>query len=210
MTVLANVARGNEWATKLADDCAQELITTLYIGFLGLIFSSYFVYLAEKDDVGDDGRTNFRSYADALWWGVVSTNCPCCNVYFVLMTDTVCWWCSEVCWSRCSTLCAVICLLCLPCWPTTLVSPAMHFTFLFLYAHSLCSCSSYALCLFFCGLCCFVWWFFSPMLCYRDISDISVGITDIMNSSKAVPRHCKAWIWPEITAILGYTSQRTD
>lgn len=26
----------------------QELITTLYIGFLGLIFSSYFVYLAEK------------------------------------------------------------------------------------------------------------------------------------------------------------------
>lgn len=30
----------------------QELITTLYIGFLGLIFSSYFVYLAEKDTVG--------------------------------------------------------------------------------------------------------------------------------------------------------------
>jgi hypothetical protein len=28
----------------------QELITTLYIGFLGLIFSSYFVYLSEKED----------------------------------------------------------------------------------------------------------------------------------------------------------------
>uniref|UniRef100_A0A9L0IPF1 Potassium voltage-gated channel subfamily KQT member 1 n=1 Tax=Equus asinus TaxID=9793 RepID=A0A9L0IPF1_EQUAS len=42
----------------------QELITTLYIGFLGLIFSSYFVYLAEKD---------FGSYADALWWGVTVT-----------------------------------------------------------------------------------------------------------------------------------------
>jgi len=27
----------------------QELITTLYIGFLGLIFSSYFVYLSEKE-----------------------------------------------------------------------------------------------------------------------------------------------------------------
>lgn len=26
----------------------QELITTLYIGFLGLIFSSYFMYLSEK------------------------------------------------------------------------------------------------------------------------------------------------------------------
>ncbi|XP_051572134.1 potassium voltage-gated channel subfamily KQT member 1-like isoform X1 [Myxocyprinus asiaticus] len=50
----------------------QELITTLYIGFLGLIFSSYFVYLAEKDAVDDHGITEFSSYADALWWGVVT------------------------------------------------------------------------------------------------------------------------------------------
>jgi hypothetical protein len=49
----------------------QELITTLYIGFLGLIFSSYFVYLAEKDE---NGKTDFASYADALWWGVVCAN----------------------------------------------------------------------------------------------------------------------------------------
>lgn len=46
----------------------QELITTLYIGFLGLIFSSYFVYLAERDENGND----FNSYADALWWGVIT------------------------------------------------------------------------------------------------------------------------------------------
>ncbi|BFZ10093.1 hypothetical protein BsWGS_13131 [Bradybaena similaris] len=46
----------------------QELITTLYIGFLGLIFSSYFVYLAERDD----DRKDFSSYADALWWGVIT------------------------------------------------------------------------------------------------------------------------------------------
>lgn len=59
---------------------AQELITTLYIGFLGLIFSSYFMYLAEKDEVAvsPDGRpgkakSDFQSYADALWWGVVSS-----------------------------------------------------------------------------------------------------------------------------------------
>uniref|UniRef100_A0A6Q2Z7V2 Potassium voltage-gated channel subfamily KQT member 1 n=1 Tax=Esox lucius TaxID=8010 RepID=A0A6Q2Z7V2_ESOLU len=50
----------------------QELITTLYIGFLGLIFSSYFVYLAEKDAVDEEGKTGFSSYADALWWGVVT------------------------------------------------------------------------------------------------------------------------------------------
>ena len=51
----------------------QELITTLYIGFLGLIFSSYFVYLAEKDNAAsnDNGLGHFTSYADALWWGVV-------------------------------------------------------------------------------------------------------------------------------------------
>lgn len=51
----------------------QELITTLYIGFLGLIFSSYFVYLAERDtqQIGPDGRPAFGSYADALWWGVL-------------------------------------------------------------------------------------------------------------------------------------------
>ena len=52
----------------------QELITTLYIGFLGLIFSSYFVYLAEKD-CNDEHKgpkgCDFSSYADALWWGVV-------------------------------------------------------------------------------------------------------------------------------------------
>ncbi|XP_064487920.1 potassium voltage-gated channel subfamily KQT member 1-like [Ornithodoros turicata] len=48
----------------------QELITTLYIGFLGLIFSSYFMYLAEKDTT--EGRSDFTSYADALWWGVIT------------------------------------------------------------------------------------------------------------------------------------------
>ncbi|KAJ8382787.1 hypothetical protein SKAU_G00035650 [Synaphobranchus kaupii] len=50
----------------------RELITTVYIAFLGLIFSSYFVYLAEKDAVDEEGRTDFSSYADALWWGMVT------------------------------------------------------------------------------------------------------------------------------------------
>ena len=45
----------------------QELITTLYIGFLGLIFSSFLIYLVEKDE-----NKMFRSFADALWWGLVS------------------------------------------------------------------------------------------------------------------------------------------
>ena len=45
----------------------QELITTVYIGFLGLIFSSFLVYLSEK---GVDSK-KFTNFADALWWGVV-------------------------------------------------------------------------------------------------------------------------------------------
>lgn len=46
----------------------QELITTLYIGFLSLIFASYFVYLAERE--GEYGH--FDNFADALWWGVIT------------------------------------------------------------------------------------------------------------------------------------------
>ncbi|KAA0199869.1 hypothetical protein HAZT_HAZT009865, partial [Hyalella azteca] len=43
----------------------QELITTLYIGFLGLIFSSFLVYQVEKCC-----NEKFKSFPDALWWGV--------------------------------------------------------------------------------------------------------------------------------------------
>ena len=65
----------------------QELITTLYIGFLGLIFSSYFVYLAEKDAIGENGKTDFTSYADALWWGVVSIGCNSFNYLVINVSE---------------------------------------------------------------------------------------------------------------------------
>lgn len=45
----------------------QELITTLYIGFLGLIFASFLVFLAEKDV-----NKKFSNFAQALWWGVIT------------------------------------------------------------------------------------------------------------------------------------------
>ncbi|CAF0733693.1 unnamed protein product [Adineta ricciae] len=56
----------------------QELITTLYIGFLALISCSYLVYIAEKDEKASgirgakDADGHFESYADALWWGVIT------------------------------------------------------------------------------------------------------------------------------------------
>ncbi|CAJ0955247.1 unnamed protein product, partial [Mesorhabditis belari] len=45
----------------------QELLTTLYIGFLGLIFSSFLVYLCEKNT-----NDKYSTFADALWWGVIT------------------------------------------------------------------------------------------------------------------------------------------
>uniref|UniRef100_A0A9J2PTS9 Potassium channel domain-containing protein n=1 Tax=Ascaris lumbricoides TaxID=6252 RepID=A0A9J2PTS9_ASCLU len=45
----------------------QELLTTLYIGFLGLIFSSFLVYLCEKST-----NEKYSTFADALWWGVIT------------------------------------------------------------------------------------------------------------------------------------------
>ena len=56
------------WPSHFYDNFfSQELITTIYIGFLSLVFSSFVIYLVEKDE-----NDNFKSFADALWWGVVS------------------------------------------------------------------------------------------------------------------------------------------
>ncbi|XP_018422858.1 PREDICTED: potassium voltage-gated channel subfamily KQT member 5 [Nanorana parkeri] len=46
---------------------SKELITAWYIGFLVLIFSSFLVYLVEKE-----ANTQFQTYADALWWGTIT------------------------------------------------------------------------------------------------------------------------------------------
>uniref|UniRef100_A0A3B3RGB9 Potassium voltage-gated channel subfamily Q member 5 n=1 Tax=Paramormyrops kingsleyae TaxID=1676925 RepID=A0A3B3RGB9_9TELE len=46
---------------------SKELATAWYIGFLVLIFSSFLVYLVEKEF-----NTEFATYADALWWGTIT------------------------------------------------------------------------------------------------------------------------------------------
>ncbi|KAL5110025.1 Potassium voltage-gated channel subfamily KQT member 5 [Taenia crassiceps] len=45
----------------------QELFTTMYIGFLALIFGSFLIYLVEKKD-----NMKIQSFADALWWGIIT------------------------------------------------------------------------------------------------------------------------------------------
>lgn len=62
----------------------QELITTLYIGFLGLILSSFLVYLSEKDIPG----TKFTNYAESLWWGVVSEKTLYKTCFFISANTT--------------------------------------------------------------------------------------------------------------------------
>ncbi|KAM9344659.1 potassium voltage-gated channel subfamily KQT member 5 [Symphorus nematophorus] len=46
---------------------SKELVTAWYIGFLVLIFSSFLVYLVEKES-----NLDFATYADALWWGTIT------------------------------------------------------------------------------------------------------------------------------------------
>ncbi|XP_062854453.1 potassium voltage-gated channel, KQT-like subfamily, member 2a isoform X2 [Trichomycterus rosablanca] len=46
---------------------SKELITAWYIGFLCLILASFLVYLVEKED-----NDMFETYADALWWGLIT------------------------------------------------------------------------------------------------------------------------------------------
>lgn len=49
------------------NDSFKELLTTLYIGFLGLIFSSFLVYICEKNY-----NDRYITFADSLWWGVIT------------------------------------------------------------------------------------------------------------------------------------------
>ncbi|KAM5211721.1 potassium voltage-gated channel subfamily KQT member 3 isoform 1-T1 [Hipposideros larvatus] len=71
--------RGGTWKLLGSAICAhsKELITAWYIGFLTLILSSFLVYLVEKDvpevdAQGEEIKEEFETYADALWWGLIT------------------------------------------------------------------------------------------------------------------------------------------
>uniref|UniRef100_A0A8C4QQP4 Uncharacterized protein n=1 Tax=Eptatretus burgeri TaxID=7764 RepID=A0A8C4QQP4_EPTBU len=61
--------RGGTWKLLGSVVCAhsKELLTAWYIGFLVLVFSSFLVYLAEKEK-----NAEFNTFADALWWGTIT------------------------------------------------------------------------------------------------------------------------------------------
>ena len=62
--------RGGNWKLFGSFLCDHRLLTTFFIGFFGLISSSFLMFLVEKDNVG--GERQFASFGDALWWGVVT------------------------------------------------------------------------------------------------------------------------------------------
>ncbi|XP_078541678.1 potassium voltage-gated channel subfamily KQT member 3 [Lissotriton helveticus] len=71
--------RGGTWKLLGSAICAhsKELITAWYIGFLTLILSSFLVYLVEKDVPETNAQgvvepEDFETYADALWWGLIT------------------------------------------------------------------------------------------------------------------------------------------
>lgn len=89
-----------EAEAEVEDLCAQELFTTIYIGFLILITTSFLMFLAERPTENVSSHSNgggnsnassgasapsnrsehpemydrrIKNFADALWWGVVRT-----------------------------------------------------------------------------------------------------------------------------------------
>ncbi|XP_055628614.1 cyclic nucleotide-gated potassium channel mll3241-like [Toxorhynchites rutilus septentrionalis] len=66
--MLISARRANSDKATNSSRFIIELITTLYIGFLGLIFASSLVYLMEKEVE----NTIFNNFAQALWWSVIT------------------------------------------------------------------------------------------------------------------------------------------
>lgn len=66
------------------------MFTALYIGFLGLVFSSYFMFLIESEAIVNNmPSSEFTTYADALWWGVVSNYIHFLSDILILNYSTV-------------------------------------------------------------------------------------------------------------------------
>ncbi|XP_076811222.1 potassium voltage-gated channel subfamily KQT member 5-like isoform X3 [Clavelina lepadiformis] len=62
--------RGGTWKllSSVVKAHTKELLTAWYIGFLALIFASFLVFQAEKQE----NEKDFGNFADALWWGLVT------------------------------------------------------------------------------------------------------------------------------------------
>ena len=68
--------RGSSWKllASVINTHTKELLTAIYLGLLTLIFLSYLIYQIEHQDnvLDTDEPQMFDSFADALWWGIVT------------------------------------------------------------------------------------------------------------------------------------------
>ena len=53
-------------------DHRYELIATLYFCFIFLIVVAYLIWLVEKDESKPPGEDMFHSFADTLWWAIIT------------------------------------------------------------------------------------------------------------------------------------------
>jgi hypothetical protein len=53
-------------------DHRYELIATLYFCFIFLIVVAYLIWLVEKDESKPPSEDMFHSFADTLWWAIVT------------------------------------------------------------------------------------------------------------------------------------------
>lgn len=77
--------RANSWKllASVIKDHSRELLSTWYIGLIMVIFGSYVIYMVESNlskdcninecsELEEKHENQFRTYVDALWWGMVS------------------------------------------------------------------------------------------------------------------------------------------
>lgn len=68
-------------------DHRYELIATMYFCFIFLIVVAYLIWLVEKDESKAPGDDMFHSFADTLWWAIVTMVILCilneCSIPFV-------------------------------------------------------------------------------------------------------------------------------
>lgn len=63
-----------------------ELLSSFYIGIIILLFSSYFIMLVEKDYSDQVEDNHFHSYADAIYWSIITmTTIGYGNLFLILL-----------------------------------------------------------------------------------------------------------------------------
>ena len=64
-------------------DHRYELIATLYFCFIFLIVIAYLIWLVEKDETKPANEDMFHSFADTLWWAIITMVCSRRRIFLI-------------------------------------------------------------------------------------------------------------------------------